>query len=202
VNKNNPTRGNGVLEGLLANLRAGKANSFIKEKYRNGRILDIGCGTYPYFLTSTNFKQKYGIDPSVNLNLSKNKNTSLLKEKIGEKKIPFRDNFFDVVIMLAVFEHIDSGKINFVLSEIKRVLKKEGMLIITTPSPWSDKLLHLMGEVGLISSEEIHEHKTHYSMGEIVDILKESGFRQSNIKNGYFELGFNMWFKYVDEKTS
>ena len=199
MNKSNPTRGNGVLEGLLASLRAKKANSFIKEKSRSGKILDFGCGTYPYFLINTDFKEKYGIDPSINLNLSNNKNISLLKEKIEGKKIPFKDNYFDVITMLAVFEHIDPEKMNFILSEIRRVLKLNGILIITTPSPWSDKLLHLMGEIGLISSEEIHEHKTHYGMSKIVDILKESGFRESNIKSGYFELGFNMWFKYENK---
>jgi SAM-dependent methyltransferase len=199
VSKSNPTRGNGVLEGLLANLRARKANSFIKEKYRSGRILDIGCGTYPYFLINTDFKEKHGIDPSLKFSALGKENLSLQVLDITKNKLVFKDNYFDVITMLAVFEHIDASKMNFVLSEIKRVLKPNGILIMTTPPPWSDKLLHLMGKIGLISAEEIHEHKTHYSMGKIVDILKESGFKKNNVKSGYFELGFNMWFKYENK---
>lgn len=183
----------------MAKKRAEKAKNLILDNYKNENILDIGCGTYPYFLTISNFKNKFGIDPSVNPKAVNTKNITLLKEKIGEKKIPFKDNFFDVITMLAVFEHIDSKSLVFLLGEVERTLKKDGIFIITTPSPWSDKLLHLMGETGLISSEEIHEHKTHYSMNKIVDILKESGFEKEKIKFGYFELWFNMWFKYENK---
>ena len=96
--------------------------------------------------------------------------------------------------MLAVFEHIEYESLSFVISEIRRVLKKEGLLIITTPSPWADKLLHQMAKFGLISSVEIHEHKHHYSKQKIEEIIKESGFSNKKIKSGYFECGFNMWF--------
>ncbi len=65
---------------------------------------------------------------------------------------------------------------------------------MTTPSPWSDIVLHWMARTGLISKEEIHDHKHHNSKSKIVKILKNAGFRTKNIKSGYFELGFNMWF--------
>ena len=44
------TRGKGLLEPMLADLRAQRANKLIPSTSRTGRILDIGCGTYPYFL--------------------------------------------------------------------------------------------------------------------------------------------------------
>ncbi len=188
----NFTRGDGLLEGFLAKRRAEKANNFIPKIYRKGKILDIGCGSYPYFLSTTIFSEKYGIDPS--LSIRKISNIKLIKKDVTKQKLPFNDNYFDVVTMLAVFEHINGNKIEFVLNEICRVLKKSGILIITTPAPWSDKLLHQMGKVGLISSEEIHDHKTHYQRLEIEDIISKAGFKKEKIKSGYFELGFNMWF--------
>lgn len=188
------TRGSGLLEGFLAKKRSDKANSFIPKNSRSGNILDVGCGSYPYFLISTEFKQKYGVDPSVADSLVKEKNIFLSKIKIDDKKLPFKNDFFDVVTMLAVFEHIEHDKLINVLSEVKRVLKEGGIFIITTPAPWSDKLLHLMARTGLISKEEIHEHKHNQTKAEIEKVIKSAGFSGKNIKSGYFELGLNMWF--------
>lgn len=50
------TRGHGVLEPLLAKLRAKKANALIPEPARAGRILDVGCGSFPFFLSGTRFR--------------------------------------------------------------------------------------------------------------------------------------------------
>ena len=56
------TRGKGLLEPLLARLRTHKANQLIPKESREGRILDIGCGSYPYFLAHTAFKEKFAVD--------------------------------------------------------------------------------------------------------------------------------------------
>lgn len=196
--KNSYTRGDGLLEGFLAKQRANLANSFITPKQRKGKILDIGCGYYPYFLVNTNFNEKYGIDPSVNLSLIKKDKIKLIKDRVDNKKFPFRDNYFDIITMLAVFEHIDGNKLISVLKEIYRVLKKDdGMFIITTPAPWTDKLLHQMSKVGLISSEEIHDHKHNHPRSKIENILQQAGFKKGKIRSGFFEMGFNMWFTAV-----
>lgn len=56
------TRGKGLLESVLAGMRARKANQLIPDELRTGRILDIGCGAYPYFLSHTFFHEKAAID--------------------------------------------------------------------------------------------------------------------------------------------
>jgi ubiquinone/menaquinone biosynthesis C-methylase UbiE len=188
------TRGSGLLEVFLAKKRAKLANSLITKSHRSGRILDVGCGSYPYFLTTTKFKEKYGIDPSVNLSLVEDAGIIFKKIKIDKKTLPFENNYFDVVTMLAVFEHINQNELIPVIKEIKRVLKKDGVLIITTPAPWSDRLLHKMALIGLISSEEIHEHKHNHSKHKIENILESAGFEKEKIKSGFFELYMNMWF--------
>lgn len=185
------TRGSGLLEGFLARKRASKANSLLK-RVEKERILDIGCGSYPYFLITSNFKYRFGMDPSLeSLSLE---NIDLRRIDATKIKLPFEDNYFDAVTMLAVFEHINSVKLDFVLKEIKRVLKKDGLLVITTPAPWSDKLLHFMAKIKLISSEEIHEHKHNHPKAKIIDIIKVSGFDGNKIESGFFELKMNMWF--------
>jgi ubiquinone/menaquinone biosynthesis C-methylase UbiE len=189
------TRGGGLLEGFLAKKRAKKANSLIPEKLRTGRILDIGCGSYPYFLISTDFKEKYGIDPSVDLSKVNNINIKLLKLNVTKKSLPYDNNYFDVVTMLAVFEHIERNELRALLDEIFRVLKKDGILILTTPSPWSDRVLHFMAKIGLVSKEEMGEHKHHYNKEKIKGIIIEKHFKKENLSCGFFEGYFNMWFK-------
>jgi ubiquinone/menaquinone biosynthesis C-methylase UbiE len=187
------TRGSGLLEGFLAKQRASKANSFIAEKLRKGKILDIGCGSYPYFLINTKFNEKFGIDPSIKQTLVSKEKVNLTKESL-DKKLPYQSNNFNVVTMLAVFEHLENKNLVPILSEIERVLCNNGLLIITTPAPWSDKLLHFMARTGLISKEEIHEHKHNLSKKVIEDLINKAGFKKEKIRSGYFEFGFNMWF--------
>jgi len=56
------TRGKGLLEPFLARMRAKTANGLIPDELRSGRILDIGCGSYPYFLSHTAFEEKHALD--------------------------------------------------------------------------------------------------------------------------------------------
>jgi SAM-dependent methyltransferase len=194
MSKANVTRGYGLLEKFLAKKRARVANRLIPDKLRHGKILDIGCGTMPFFLLNVRFAQKFGLDPALRGNLIANENMVLKRFDIEENiKLPFQDDFFDVVTMLAVFEHIDPDMLVDVLEEIKRVLKKDGRFILTTPSPRSDKLLGLMTKLGLVSQEEINEHKTTYNNVSIARFLDRAGFKRKNMKFGYFEFFLNNW---------
>ena len=47
-------------------------------------------------------------------------------------------------------------------------------LLLLLRLPWADKLLHFMAKFGLISSEEIHEHKHNHPMKKIEDIFSKS----------------------------
>ncbi len=187
------TRGHGLLEGFLAKKRASMANKLIPDSHRHGRILDIGCGTTPYFLSHTYFSEKFGIDPV--LGESKNhEGINLSRFDVEEgKPLPFADDNFDVVSMLAVFEHIKQPVLPALLTEVKRVLKPNGILVLTTPCSWSDGILKVMANTGLVSKEEIHEHEGAYNHKVITEFLQKGGFKKENIKLGYFEFWLNNW---------
>ncbi|MFN4149903.1 MAG: class I SAM-dependent methyltransferase [Candidatus Sericytochromatia bacterium] len=193
----NVTRGNGILETFLSKQRSLMANKLISEKQREGRILDIGSGSYPLNLINTTFNDKYAIDKFLNEDHKKIDeckdinffNFDLEKETI----LPFNDNYFDVVTMLAVFEHIEKDKLIPMIVEIKRVLKDDGIYILTVPAYWTDKLLVILAKIGLVSKEEVEEHKDSYTHKKIFYYLNKSGFSNKNIKAGYFELFMNLW---------
>lgn len=90
------------------------------------KILQIGCGpedVINYFPIG----KKYSIDPLADFYKKKfsfnYKLTNL--QKAGGENIPFKDNFFDVVVLTNVLDHTHMPE--KVLSEIQRVLKKEGL---------------------------------------------------------------------------
>lgn len=189
------TRGKGLLEPMLANLRAQKANKLIPSNLRAGRILDIGCGSFPYFLAHTSFAEKFAIDqiPLPQQTAAELRIESFTLDLEQKPKLPFDDNFFEAVTLLAVVEHLDPALMAMLFKEIYRVLKPGGQVILTTPAAWSDGLLKLMARVSLVSAEEIHEHAYAYTLPLLGWYFGQAGFEMTKTQFGYFEFMLNMW---------
>lgn len=192
------TRGCGILENFLARQRARKANELISGKLRKGCILDIGCGSHPYFLLNTDFSRKHGLDKSLHGESVHGGRSHIAIKKFdmeADQMLPYGDESFDVVTMLAVIEHIEPLKLEQILSDVFRVMKSGGELIVTTPAFWTDGLLSVLAYVNLVSREEIDEHKDTYSHNKLSKLLVTTGFDKKNIEMGYFELFMNIWLK-------
>ena len=189
------TRGTGILEPFLAHRRADRANRLIPFHLRNGSILDIGCGSSPYFLAHTSFKQKFAVD-QVPVNPMPVREHEIQWYQIDlntTPKLPFEDHFFNVITLLAVVEHLDPSSLAFLLKETYRKLKHGGLVIITTPAAWSAGILDLMARISLVSAEEIKEHTFAYTLPLLGWYFGQAGFEMNKIKFGYFELMLNMW---------
>ena len=189
------TRGKGLLEPLLARLRMQRANALIPARLRAGRILDIGCGSFPYFLAHTAFQEKFAVDQ---LNMPREtaaqNRIEFYSLNLNESPhLPFAAEYFDAVTLLAVVEHLNPDSMALLFQESCRVLKTGGMLILTTPAAWSDGLLKTMARMGLVSAEEIHEHAFAYTLPLLGWHFGQAGFKMSKVKFGYFEFGLNMW---------
>lgn len=104
------------------------------------KVLDIGCGVVPLCnYVSLKGHEVIALDPiksdidfliENDINRFHNSNVEYM-HGYGEK-LPFEDNSFDVVYSVSVMEHIASGNDLIVLSEMLRVLKVGGRLILTT----------------------------------------------------------------------
>ena len=197
MSKSNVTRGYGLLEGFLAKQRSRIVDRLIPSAHREGCILDIGCGTYPFFLMNTEFSEKYGLDKVAQENYGKrsqDQKITLINYDIErEDIIPFDSGYFSVVTMIAVFEHIDPERLVVILREIYRVLGPDGMYIITTPTVWADGLLRVMARLRLVSPAEIEEHKDYYSPLRISSMLQKADFGRETLRFGYFEMFMNTW---------
>ena len=98
------------------------------------KVLDLGCGNGRYF---PSFKEKrinyFGIDFSEKLiEIAKNKYPEGNFQVGDALNLPFPENFFDKVYSIATLHHIPSKEFRLqFLKEIKRILKPEGLLILT-----------------------------------------------------------------------
>ena len=105
----------------------------IPKEYK-GRILDIGCGNgiYLYNLKKHGWKV-YGVEMSQRAVAFAQKKLKLKNVRHGTiENIRYPDEYFDVITMNHVIEHLFEPK--KALEEINRILKKKGLLIITTPN--------------------------------------------------------------------
>jgi SAM-dependent methyltransferase len=176
----------------VAKLRAHQANRLIPAHLRSGRILDIGCGTQPYFLSHTSFREKYAIDQLTPAGMSESISWHTLDLNV-QPKLPHEDGFFHVVTMLAVVEHLNPNILVQLFREIHRVLVPGGCLVATTPASWSDGLLRLLARAGVLSAEEIFEHKYAYTLPLLGWYFGMANFSMDKIRFGYFECMLNMW---------
>ncbi len=189
------TRGRGLLEPTLARLRMQRANHLIPGALRTGRILDIGCGSFPYFLAHTAFREKFAVDQleMAPETAAQNKIEFFTLDLNARPKLPFEQEYFDVVTLLAVVEHLDPDNMALLFQESCRVLKPGGMLVLTTPAAWSDGLLKFLARINFVSAEEIHEHAFAYTLPLLGWHFGQAGFQMSKVRFGYFELMLNMW---------
>jgi len=103
---------------------------------RNHTCLDAGCGEGFGANTLSNFAKKViAIDANKKAIAHAKKKYSvpnLIFKSADVTNLPFKENTFDFIISSQVIEHIKNEK--KYLSELKRVLKKTGTLIISTPN--------------------------------------------------------------------
>lgn len=112
-------------------------------KFKNKKILDIGCniGVSIGFLDKSN--EIYGIDINKNfINQAKILYPYIQFYESNMNKLPFKSNSFDIVIMMNVIPFYDfkldkkikNKFINQVFDEVNRVLKNSGRIYLTTPN--------------------------------------------------------------------
>jgi len=107
------------------------------------RVLDVACGIGTLGKTFTD--NPYGFDINLEAVKAAKKNGVRAIHGDVERKWPYPEEFFDFVVASHIIEHVVNPD-NF-LFEVKRVLKKNGLLIIITPNlaAWFNRILLLFG---------------------------------------------------------
>lgn len=107
---------------------------FSKHVAKEKKILDVGCGYGRVLneLHEAGFKELYGVDFSSGMIARGKRLYPELNLVVNEnEKLPFDDNSFDAVLLIAVLTCIiDKDEQKNMLSEVKRVLKDDGVLYV------------------------------------------------------------------------
>jgi len=158
----------------LAHKRANKTNTFKFVKgciSRKWEILDIGCrdGMWLDILRNNKFNNLRGIDISVKaLEIARKKGHNVVRG--DAQNLPFPDEEFHFVSIIHTLEHCpEPGK---VLTEIKRVLKPNGRILVVIP---------------LQKKEPVPTVWAHYHCfsipKEVINMLVNNGFKKIKINS-------------------
>lgn len=148
-------------------------------------VCDIGCGFDGTVLRGLRGHIRKGIGIDKKVSNKKFENIELRRILVGGR-LPKMEKS-DCVLMLAVLEHLESPE--EILMECRKILKKGGRILLTTPSPKSKHILEFFSILRLVSPEEIRDHKHYFSPKELNSLLLKCGFRNICIKS--FEAGLN-----------
>jgi 2-polyprenyl-3-methyl-5-hydroxy-6-metoxy-1,4-benzoquinol methylase len=176
-----------ILEYLLRELRFRKVFKYVK---KDSIVADLGCGYHGAFLKRISKKIKKGIGYDVAVTASGLPENIILKKGILGKVNTFPKDYFDIVVALAVLEHIDNPEVFLRLA--KSMLKKGGVLIITTPHKKGKKALEILSSrLGAVSRGEITDHKIYFDKDGLKKLLKKCGLKVVKLET--FEFGLNLF---------
>ena len=110
------------------------------------RILDIGCGDGSFIAKFRDRCKVFGVDISAKaIKLAEKAGVNSYRLDVSTERLPFEDECFDLVYMGDVIEHLINP--DFAITEVARVMKPSGFLILSTPNlaSWLNRLLLLIG---------------------------------------------------------
>ena len=110
-------------------------------------ILDIGTADGLMLeKLSQNFEAAFvGVDISREI-LAANPERTFQPVQADALSLPFREGAFGIIIATAIIEHLPDGE-KF-LGECQRVLRSGGLLILTTPEPFFDRISEVISRQG------------------------------------------------------
>lgn len=181
-----------------------KINEFLKnEKFE--RILDIGGteGTYDFLI------KRFPGSEITSINI---KQSDLPKENAimaNAEELPLKENYFDLVFTREVIEHL--YRPDKFIDETKRVLKKGGKIVLSTPNlnSWHIRLLILFGYAPtnytpypgktygiprFFKTKPIYDHVRVFPYKALKEIFNQNGFELERI-DGVMMYSEDVWLK-------
>ena len=142
-----------ALDRELQRQRIAKALPFIPT---GSSVLDIGCSHGAFFAAAGD-----RVETGVGIDLQKPDSwvDGPYELRVGEfPDVLEPGETFDAIVALAVVEHVPREGLEIWAKAIPDLLTPGGRLIMTTPSPKVDEILHVLIKLRILDGMEAHEH--------------------------------------------
>ena len=135
---------------------------------KNANIFDYGCG-YGQIISAIqragyNNVTCYDIEPSCIAHCKNNGLNIITSDSLYK----IEEGYYDFIIVSHVLEHIPKDKIISTLNQIKRLLSKDGQLLVCVPNAQSN--------TGCYWAYEDFTHNTIFTSGSLYYVLSKSGY--------------------------
>jgi 2-polyprenyl-3-methyl-5-hydroxy-6-metoxy-1,4-benzoquinol methylase len=182
------------VDRFLQNWRIRKAAPYIQHGHR---VLDLGSADGVLFdRLGRCGPGSLGIDPTLERNGLSRQGFRLIRGYFPGD-VPADAGLFDVIVMLAVLEHIPENQLAPLAQGCARLLKPGGRLVITVPSPAVDLILEVLTKLRLIHGMSLEEHHG-YDIQETPSVFAAPSFKL--VLHDTFQLGLN--HRFVFERTA
>jgi SAM-dependent methyltransferase len=116
----------------------------------------------------------YDYDPDRYLDIAKAFGVKVVKCDLERDSLGMQDGSIDCAILSEVIEHINPYYVDHTLSEINRILKVGGKIIVTTPN-----IASLFRRLKLLLGKQpvYRIHVKEYTKYEVEELLRNSGFK-------------------------
>jgi len=174
------------IDRFLQNYRINMAKKWVRE---GSVILDIGCGEDAPFLKKIKNKIKNGVGVDPKLKREYSSGNIVLYRGLFPDSIPKIN--FDAIVMLATLEHMNSEEQKNLSKNCFSRLNQKGILIVTVPSPFVDKILKVLIFFKIAHGMEVEEHYG-YEVSKTPEVFEREGFEL--LKHKKFQIGLNNLF--------
>ncbi len=158
---------------------------------RGARVLDVGCADGVLFRRYASLGiHGVGLDPCVAVDsVDKSGNVRLIRGSVCDEWPGM--GRFDVIVMLAVLEHIPASDQPGLAARCAASLNPVGRVVITVPSPKVDGILDWLIRLGLADGMSVEEHYG-FSPDRVRPMFEAVGLRLKVHET--FQLGLNHLF--------
>jgi 2-polyprenyl-3-methyl-5-hydroxy-6-metoxy-1,4-benzoquinol methylase len=145
----------------------------------DARVLDVGCGvgSFSALLAARSMRVTCADVSEKNVEAVLRRHPGLAAVRADTTALPFDEDAFDAAVLMEVLEHVEDDRV--ALSEIRRVVRDDGLLILSVPNLAAPAPLLERLPLRSVHAQEGPEHhfRDGYSPRELTGLLAESGFR-------------------------
>jgi len=174
------------LERLLSKLRCARVGGSASGQ----RVLDFGCGQHGWnaIRIAEDASLVDGVDASLSTKKTLTQKVTLYPQL---SDLPRQD--YQLIVALAVFEHIPPFQLVDVLVALDRVSTPDALILGTVPTPSARPVLEFLSfKLGLIDPSQISDHWVYYDDLWLKEIVALSPWRVKSYQR--FQFGMNSQF--------